>query len=46
MDKEKGILLSLEKPFATTWPNLEFILLSDTTQTETNTAWRHLYAEP
>ena len=32
-------------PFATTWTNLEGIMLSETSQRKTNTAWFHLYVD-
>ena len=33
-------------PFATTWMDLEGIMLSEIYQTKTNTVWYHLYVEP
>ena len=32
-------------PFATTWMNLEDIMLSEISQKKANTAWYHLYVE-
>ena len=32
-------------PSATTWMNLEVIILSEVNQTKTNTIWYHLYME-
>ena len=32
-------------PFVTTWMDLEGILLSEISQTKTNTAWYHLYVD-
>ena len=44
-----GILLSHEKikvlPFATKWLDLESIMLSEISQTKTNTNLYHLYVE-
>ena len=31
--------------FATMWMNLEIIILSEVSQTKTNTVWYHLYEE-
>ena len=52
MDKEdvvyihNGILLSHKKekvaPFAATWTDLEMILQSEVSKTETNAVWYHL----
>ena len=32
-------------PFVTTWMDLEGIMLSEISQTKTNTVWFHLYVE-
>ena len=32
-------------PFAATWMNLEIIILSEISQSKTNTIWYHLYVE-
>ena len=32
--------------FATIWVNLEIILLSEVSQSETNIIWYHLYVKP
>ena len=32
-------------PLAATWMNLEIIILSEVSQTKTNTSWYHLYVE-
>ena len=32
-------------PFATMWMNLEIIILTEVSQTKTNTVWYHLYEE-
>ena len=32
-------------PFAATWMDLEIIILSEVSQTKTNTIWYHLYVE-
>ena len=44
-----GILLGHKKngilPFVTAWVDLESIILSDISQTKTNTIWFHLYVE-
>ena len=32
-------------PFATTWMDLEGIMLSEICETKTNTVWYHLYVE-
>ena len=55
MDKEDtvhihdGILLSHNEneivPFATTWMDLEIIILSEVSQTKKNIIWYHLYVE-
>ena len=40
-----GILLSHKKetmPFAETWMDLETIILSEVSQTKTNTIWHHV----
>ena len=47
---ENGILLNHKKnnimPFATTWMQLEIIILSEVSQKrKTNTIWYHLYVE-
>ena len=45
-----GTLLRHKKdeimPFATTWMDLEIIILSEVSQTKTNTIWYHWYVEP
>ena len=33
-------------PFAATWMDLEIIILTEASQTETNIIWHHLYVEP
>ena len=45
-----GIFLSHKKneimPFAARWMDLEITILSEVSQTKTNTMWYHLYVEP
>ena len=33
-------------PFVATWMDLEIILLSEVSQSETNIIWYHLYVKP
>ena len=45
MEYYSGIKKNEILPFATTWTDMEGIMLSEISQTETYTVWFHLYVE-
>ena len=45
MEYYSGIKKNEILPFATTWTDMEGIMLSEISQTETYTVWFHLYVK-
>ena len=46
MEYYSAIKMNEILPFATTWMDLEIIMLSKVSQAKANLMWYHLYAEP